>query len=163
MARRPSSDCSWVGHASLAKCVDRMTGSFRFSQDFLNFGVAGPTSQYTSQSWENWHGWTPYLRSTWVALLSILLFSLDEQNNLGMYLSRLWQRPNPASRNKGDSGPGWHAGTFHHMSALSAMLDGSLQSQLNSLLFDLALLQAVTIFLNLYSGIWYIGQNKFHS
>lgn len=51
VARWPSSDCSWVGHASLAKCVDRMTGSFRFSQGFLNLGVAGPF-QYTSQSWE---------------------------------------------------------------------------------------------------------------
>lgn len=55
----------------------------------------------------------------WVALLSILLSSLDKQNNWACTLSRLWQRPNPASRNKGDSGPGWHTGTFHHMSALS--------------------------------------------
>ena len=92
MARWPSSDCSWVGHASLAKCVGRMTDSFWFSQDFLNLGVPSPTSQYTSQSWENWDGWTPYLWSAWVALLSILLSSLDQQNNQGMYLSRLWQR-----------------------------------------------------------------------
>lgn len=162
-ARWPPSDCSWVGHASLATCVCRMTGSFWFSQDFLNLGVASPTSQYTSQSWGNWDGWTPYLWSAWAALLSILLSSLDQQNNQGMYLSRLWQRLSAASRNKGDSGPDWQAGTFHHVSALSAMLDGSLQTQLNSLLLDLALLQAVTIFLNLYSGIWCTGQNKFHS
>ena len=140
-----------------------MTGSFWFSQDFLNLGGASPTSQYTSQSWGNWDGWTPYLWSAWAALLSILLSSLDQQNNQGMYLSRLWQRLSTASRNKDGSGPDWLAGTFHHVSALSAMLDGSLQTQLNSLLLDLALLQAVTIFLNLYSGIWYTGQNKFHS
>lgn len=162
MARWPSSDCSWVGHASLAKCVGRMTGFFWFSQDFLNLGVPSPTSQYTSQSWENWDGWTPYLWSAWVALLSILLSSLDQQNNQGMYLSRLWQTQ-PASRSKGDSGPDWQTVTFHHVSALSTMVDGSPQSQLNSLLLDLALLPAVAIFLNLYSGIWYIGQNKFHS
>lgn len=159
----PSSDCSWVGHTSLGKCVGRVTGSYWFSQDFLDFGAESPTSQHTSQSWENWDRLTSYLWSAWVALLSILSASSDQQNNWGRYLSRLRQRLKTDSRNEGDSGPDWPVVTFHHVSALSTTLDRSLQSQLNFLLLDLASLQAVTIFLNLYSGIWYIGQNKFHS